>query len=144
MSDTAASTRLRFAIASELARMRYGDTKVITAQVVMEAFPPTGEHDRSFAGTFQAMALSLGGNRPETSYTSVERVQNDLPDDGSFLVEEDYEGNIRIHRLLRCCPHCHGEGWRYKCPATKITINLSCASAPTSVTIERIECTHEN
>ncbi|MEP0509389.1 MAG: hypothetical protein ABJD38_11790, partial [Aurantimonas coralicida] len=63
-------TALRFKLADELNRMRYGDRFLIDRETALSAWPPTGDADRSFAGAFRAMALANGGNRPETTMTT--------------------------------------------------------------------------
>lgn len=103
---------LRFYLAGQLAKMRYGERVAIPHKIVNKAWPPTGDHDTSFEGSFRAMALAFGGLRPETSYTTQERIERDL--DETFRVERMYYENDQrwlIERKLRCCPQCHGDGY---------------------------------
>lgn len=106
---------LRFALVAKLMRMRYGDSLVISGDDVMSAWPPTGDHDRSMEGAFRAMALSNGGNRPEESYTTEERIENDL--DGSFKFDrQPFDRSYVFHRKVSACPKCRGEGRLRKFP----------------------------
>lgn len=103
---------LRFYLAKQLAKMRYGEKVAIPHSVVNHAWPPTGDHDRSFEGSFRAMALAFGGHRPESSYTTEERIMRDLDD--SFRVERMYydrEDHWLIERLKSHCPKCRGDGY---------------------------------
>jgi hypothetical protein len=131
----------RFRVAAALASMRYGTTTVIPARIVAESFSPTGEHDRSFAGAIRAMALALGGNRPESSYTSVERVERDLPDDGSYRVELLSDGSIAVRRLLMCCPRCHGEG-QYRVLETRPIGPVDVVCPVSTMTVKLVPCDH--
>jgi hypothetical protein len=106
--ETFENLQLRFHLASVLNRMPYGRSRVIKREQAVKAWPPTGDHaPRTFENDFRALALANGGNRPETSYTTLERITNDL--DGSFDVREDLvSGDWYIHRRDRDCPKCHG------------------------------------
>ena len=106
---------LRFSLAAQLNRMNYGNARAISADVARKAWPPTGDHDRTFEGAFRAMSLALGGNRPEASYTTKERIIRDL--DESFAVEQNpFDGSWVIERLVRHCPHCWGTGLSQRRP----------------------------
>lgn len=107
--EMAEDTIFRFALVGKLARMKYGSERKINQLDALKAWPPTGDHDTSFEGAFRAMALAFGGNRPETPYTTEERILNDL--DPSFRVERDYyTGDWIIRRSASACPRCHGVG----------------------------------
>lgn len=141
MSD---DIRLRFSLAHGLLAMKYGDTRQLTANIVDKAWPPTGDYDRSEAGFFKAMALAAGGNRPEESYTTMERINNDL--DNSFLVERDQlSGGYSFHRRLSACPRCRGAGvykvWR----ETEFSPLAFTASVPMDevVSVEVRQCDHK-
>lgn len=98
---------LRFALVRELMRMPYGWSRAYEGDLVRRAWKPTGDHDRSFAGAFHAMALANGGHRPETSYTTDERIKNDL--DGSFEWHDDLlSDKYTFHRRDDACPKCKG------------------------------------
>ena len=103
---------LRFHLQRQLMRMKYGEMVLIPHEVVVHAWKPTGDYDRSFEGAFRALALSAGGHRPEESLTTEERIRRDL--DGSFRFERRYwEADRRwlFERMKSHCPHCHGEGY---------------------------------
>lgn len=103
-------TQFRFSLVRKLLGMAYGDRFPVPRGFAERAWPPTGDADRSMEGAFRAMALSAGGNRPEESRTTEERIMYDL-DDGSFDVERDIlTGDFRISRMLWSCPRCHGSG----------------------------------
>jgi hypothetical protein len=56
---------------------------------------------------FRALALSSGGNRPEESYATDERIERDL--DGSFKWRQDpMTCDYTFHRKDSACPKCHG------------------------------------
>lgn len=104
---------LRFRLGARLLKMRYGTSYAIDGDKAHMAWPPTGDHDRSIEGAIRAIALARGGHRPETSYTTAERITNDL--DGSFD-EPEFRPSVSggqwiIHRKLSACPHCRGGGW---------------------------------
>lgn len=103
---------LRFNLAHRFAKMRYGDYYHIDRFDAFDCWPPTGNHDHSIEGAMRAMALAFGGNRPETSYTTLERIQRDLPEDGSFVVDgpQPFDGSYIVHRKVSACPKCRGSG----------------------------------
>ncbi len=102
----------RFRAAEALATLPYGTSINLEDSVVRRLWPPTGEHDRSFEGYFRSLSLAVGGNRPETSYTTEERIKRDLPRD--FEIERSpMDGRWRFRRPLSACPRCQGEG-RYR------------------------------
>lgn len=101
-------TELRFYLARKLIGMPYGGTELVPGYDAARAWPPTGDHDRSIEGAMRALALAAGGNRPESSYTTKERIIRDLDD--SFDAEQRFDGDWEIHRRLSCCPTCRGSG----------------------------------
>lgn len=106
MSD-ADDIGLRFYLVAQLMRMPYGWNRVIEGDKARRAWKPTGDHDRSPESIFRAAALAVGGNRPETSYTTDERIERDL--DGSFKWSVDpMTGDYRFHRRDDACPKCRG------------------------------------
>lgn len=114
MTGTIRNLQERFYWAERLSRMHYGKSFLIRPDVAARCWPPTGDHDRSFEGTFRGLALVAGGHRPETSMTTLERIQRDLDDDGSFEVEPRHtaEGTgYVVRRLVQKCPRCRGSGW---------------------------------
>jgi hypothetical protein len=134
---------LRFSLADRMARLRYGDTVEIGAAVVMKCWPPTGEHDRSVEGAARALAIALYGGRPETSLTSVERIKNDLPDDGSYAVRPVTfpRAGIAVARDLYKCPRCRGRGIEtYYEPQPVSAVYLS--AEDTGITVLTRECDH--
>jgi hypothetical protein len=99
--------QLRFTLVRELMEMPYGYARKLDGRMVRRAWKPTGDYDRSFEAGFRAMALASGGHRPETSYTTDERITNDL--DGSFKWHERLEdGDYVFHRRNDACPKCKG------------------------------------
>jgi hypothetical protein len=103
---------LRFKLATMLGRLRYGDEVRIDEHVVMTCWPPTGDYDRSDAALWSSFALEMGDHRPETSYTSIERIERDLPADNSYIVREVSfpTREVVVTRKLTACPHCQGRG----------------------------------
>lgn len=100
---------MRFHIGARLMKMNYGDAVIISEHIVQKAWPPTGDYDRTAIGVFRAIALSNAGHRPESSYTTEQRITNDL--DGSFQFEQHpFERKWIFKRKLSACPHCRGEG----------------------------------
>lgn len=126
-------TVLRFSLAAQLNRMRYGQSRIITREAAQTAWPPTGDHDRSLEAAFRAMALASGGNRPETSHATEERIRNDL-DDSFSIVQSAIDGDWKIHRRLSCCPHCGGRGFARKLPE----LEFSCAPGEETPSTEKI------
>jgi len=136
--------RLRFALAHGLLAMKYGDRRQIAANIVDKAWPPTGDYDRSEAAFFKAMALAAGGNRPEESYTTMERINNDLDD--SFRVERDpIHGHYVFHRRLSACPLCRGDGVYKVWEETQVSPLAFTANIPMDdvVAIKVIQCDHK-
>lgn len=140
--DEIEKTQLRFKLAGQLIRMPYGNARIIDRDTALAAWPPTGDHDRSMAGAFRAMALANGGNRPEDSYTTIERIQNDL--DESFSVCEEMNGGYSVARLLRHCPRCRGSGqYRKRLPSTFEPLAFDEVIPMTATeTVEIVECDH--
>lgn len=137
-------TGLRFYLAGKLMKMPYGHNLIIPREDVMAAWPPTGDHDRTIEGAFRAMALSNGGNRPEESYTTEERITRDL--DESFRFQQRAEdGNWHFERMLSYCPKCRGSGhYRTRKPkkeeayfSPSATIDFSACE-----TVEIAKCDH--
>ena len=133
---------LRSIIVSSLFKMRYGGSCVVPGSAVRHAFRPTGEHDRSPEAFFRAMSLAAGGNRPETSYTTDERITNDL--DGSFeWYERPQDGDYEFRRLLRHCPKCKGRGYfEAYAPLSPLYDPSASPMMDEAVTIDRKECDH--
>lgn len=138
---------LRFYLARQLSRMKYGERVAIPHSIVNEAWPPTGDHDLSDIGAFRAMALALGGHRPEASYTTQERIERDL--DETFHVERmHYENDRRwlIERKLRCCPQCHGDGyfdeWDFG-EESMSPMEIGAIVTEMTVSKKRFKCEHE-
>lgn len=106
--DEHRNIQLRFDLAAFLIRMPYGTTKILVEEQVSRAWPPTGDYaPRTLENDFRAFALAADGHRPETSYTTKERIINDL--DGTFDVKKDLiTGDWIIHRRAHDCPKCHG------------------------------------
>lgn len=106
--DDFSNIQLRFYLAKVLHRMRYGETRTVSQDQAMRAWPPTGDHaPRTLENDFRALSLARGGHRPETSYTTQERIINDL--DETFDVSQNIvSGDWNIHRRARECPKCHG------------------------------------
>jgi hypothetical protein len=100
---------LRFFMGPRLLKMKYGEAANIPGPVVRKAWHPTGDHDHSFAGAMRAISLSNSGNRPESSYTTEERIQMDL-DDSFEVAYYPHDDQWIFRRKLACCPHCHGFG----------------------------------
>lgn len=100
-------TSLRFYLIEELERLPYGWSKRIDGAKVRKSWPPTGDQDRSMEGAFRAMGLASAGHRPETSYTTAERIKNDLGDSFRFSVDE-MSGDYIFHRRDDACPKCNG------------------------------------
>ena len=100
----------RFAIIKRLLKLRYGESVGLSARMVRDAFPPTGDYDISTEGVLRAMALADAGHRPESSYTTTERLERDL--DGSFTWQfiENERDVVLFHRHLEKCPKCGGSG----------------------------------
>lgn len=141
------SISLRFYLAGRLGKMRYGERVAIPHRIVHHAWPPTGDHDRSFEGAFRALALSAGGHRPESSYTTQERIERDL--DETFHVERmHYENDRRwlIERKLRCCPQCHGDGYFEEWDFEDTPLSpMDFGEIVTEMTVskKRFQCQHE-
>lgn len=103
-------TQLRFYLAAQLMKLPYGRSTAIDVVKAHKAWPPTGDADRSLEGAIRALALASGGNRPETTYTTEQRILNDLDD--TFEVHMHPSGlDWIISRKATACPHCHGSGW---------------------------------
>lgn len=134
---------LRFRLAAQLNRMRYGDRQIVSQDDAQKAWPPTGDHDRSFEGAFRAMALANGGNRPETSYTTQERIQRDL-DETFDVVQNALDGDWVIRRRLSACPHCRGEGFVRFVPrdSERAFSPAMAVSMEEVVTVETRPCDH--
>lgn len=133
---------LRFSLARQLMAMKYGDVRGIASGVVQRAWPPTGDHDRSIEGAIRAMALSNGGNRPEESYTTQERIERDLDD--SFHVEQlPMDGSWKIARMLSACPKCHGRGFFETWGESTVEFTVEMVPADATMTVNRSVCTHE-
>lgn len=140
--------RLRFSLAARLAKMAYGEAVAIPHDIVMHAWPPTGDHDRSDRGFWLAMSLAASGNRQVESYTTQERIMRDLDD--TFHVERmnDREGRWLIERKLRCCPRCHGDGyydvWDMSDTKPLFAVGPADFTAEMSATVskKRIKCDH--
>ena len=136
---------LRWAIGAKLMAMRYGNSIVIGGDKIASAFPPTGDHDRSMEGAFRAMALANGGNRPEESYTTDERIRNDL--DGSFVWDiEPMSRNYVFHRLVSSCPHCKGSGYVQKPRSVSARVPMYESSSVMSTEktiVDRKPCSHD-
>lgn len=116
--------QLRFALGRKLHAMPYGISLHIEGCQVRSAWPPTGEHAPSTdLNIFRALALAHGGNRPETSYTTDERIENDL--DGSFKWHRnDIEDYFVFHRLASHCPQCAGSKQRRKLERVAFSVSL--------------------
>lgn len=138
------NTELRFKLAHRLLRLQYGSGQVINRDTALEAWPPTGDQDRSIEGAFRAMALANGGNRPEESYTTIERIQNDVDD--SFTVYQDLDGHFVVERLLGCCPRCRGSGQYKVRKPMKFDHRVCMANVPISddlvIDSEIVDCDH--
>lgn len=138
------NTELRFKLANRLIRLQYGSGQRVNRDMALEAWPPTGDHDRSMEGAFRAMALANSGNRPEESYTTIERIQNDLDD--SFRVYQDPDGNFIVERLLGRCPRCHGSGQYKVRKPMKFDHRVCTANIPISddlvIENEVVDCDH--
>lgn len=134
--------QLRFAMADSLNRMPYGDGRRIQRYIALRAWPPTGNCDNTILGAFRAMALANGGNRPEESLTTIERIKRDLDD--SFNVSEDLlDESIFVKRRLRACPHCHGHGWKQQPKFPDFPLNCSIDEIAAVTFIERVKCDHK-
>jgi len=137
---------LRFYLAGKLMKMAYGQNLIIPQEDVAAAWPPTGDHDRSFEGAFRAMALSNGGNRPEESYTTEQRIANDL--DESFRFSQRAEdGKWHFERMLSCCPKCRGSGhYRVRKPKKEEAYFSPSADIDFAAveTFEIIKCDHSS
>jgi hypothetical protein len=133
---------LRFSLAGKLMRMRYGDSLQVSADTVLRAWPPTGDHDRSFEGAFRAMSLASSGNRPEESYTTEERIKNDLDDSFQFA-QQPYDGSYIFHRKVSACPKCKGTGRIRQFPDAPAFFD---PNAPVSfddvITVTVVDCDH--
>lgn len=100
---------LRLKLVEELLSLPYGELKVISHKDGVKAWPPTGVHNMTELGMWTSIALALDDHRPETSYTTIERIENDL--DGSFDISiEPNLFDFVIKRKLKYCPHCRGKG----------------------------------
>ena len=100
---------LRFGLVDELKRMRYGAVRTMPGNWCRRAWKPTGDHDLSFEGTFRSLALAEGGHRPETSYTTDERIRMDLGNEFSWQILYE-SGDYLFTRHLDACPKCRGRG----------------------------------
>ena len=137
------NTQLRFYLADKLMKMPYGHNLIVPRKDVMEAWPPTGDHDRSNEGFFHALALAAGGNRPEESYTTEERIERDLDD--SFQFQQRAEtGDWHFQRMLSCCPKCRGLGYyQDRKPSTETPYFIPSKTIEDSfVTVENVNCDH--
>lgn len=95
----------RFYRAERLNRLPYGNSYLIPADVAARCWPPTGDYDTSFESIFRSLALAAGGHRPETSMTTIERIQRDLDDTFEVEPHTTAEGKgYVVRRLLRKCP----------------------------------------
>lgn len=139
----AEDTALRFSLVHRLMGMRYGRSVVIDRSDVQKAWPPTGDHDNSDLGVFRAMALAAGGNRPEDSYTTEERISNDL--DKSFTWDmQPWDGNYVFHRKVSACPKCKGQGSYQAYDETVSPLFDLSASVPMdeTITVKTVTCDH--
>lgn len=142
--DEVENIRLRFDLAEQLLKLPYGTGHIIDQDIATMAWPPTGDHDRSVEGAFRAMALANAANRPEESYTTIERIQNDLDD--SFRVTQEMTGEYLVVRLLHHCPLCRGSGhYRRRLPEKFVPLAFD-ADIPITVTTavkdEVVKCDH--
>ena len=99
----------RFSLGTAILKMRFGDSLVLPGYLVQHAWPPTGDYDRSLDAGLRALSLAAGGHRPESSYTTMQRIERDL--DGSFSIAEidAYDGlRYKFYRRAECCPLCRG------------------------------------
>lgn len=134
---------LRFSLVHRLMGMSYGRSVVIERSDVQKAWPPTGDHDRSDLGFFRAMALAAGGNRPEDSYTTEERIANDL--DKSFTWDvKPWDGNYVFHRKMSFCPKCKGQGSYQACDETASPLfdPRASVSMTDTITVKSVQCDH--
>ena len=130
--DEADDIGLRFFLVAQLMRMPYGWNCVIEGDKARRAWKPTGDHDRSPESIFRAAALAVGGNRPETSYTTDERIERDL--DGSFKWSVDpMTGDYRFRRRDDACPKCKGRMQIRKREAVGLPVNLKADLAPAAM-----------
>jgi hypothetical protein len=134
--------QLRFYLASKLHRMHYGQVDKLKGHNVESAWPPTGDYDKSDLGFFRAMSLAAGGNRPEESLTTMERIERDLDD--SFHVEKNWDGDYVFRRRLADCPRCRGAGSYKRIPAAAYSLTAPVGAIPMDevVTIEVVKCDH--
>lgn len=138
-------TALRFHLCHQIARMRYGDGRLIDRDEAFSAWAPTGDEDRSLEGAFRALALASGGHRPEESLTTIQRIERDIGSD--FLVEiEPVSGGIVITRKLSMCPKCRGNGWYEVFEASPEPANVyEMEVMPVTATVSKrlVGCDHE-
>lgn len=140
------NTALRFSLVDRLWAMKYGDTVELETRVVAEAWPPTGDEDRSDYGVFHAMALANGGHRPEESLTTLQRIERDL-EDGGFAspVLHPTGDKWLIHRKLAACPRCRGAGHYRTFPASlpSVAFRPADVSMTDTVTATMVRCDHK-
>ena len=137
--------KLRFALAKELNERRSGRARAISGDLAHRAWPPTGDCDRSIEGTIRALALAAGGNRPEESYTTEERIRRDL-DDTFDVKMRPMSGDWVITRKLSACPHCRGTGFKrqYLMPDIGPLVGDGAFDATTEIVTHKIvDCAHE-
>lgn len=135
---------LRFRLAARLGRLGFGEAYRVERDLAARAWPPTGDHDRSIEGAIRALALAAGGHRPETSYTTKERIERDL--DETFVVDHDeYTGDWIVLRPVKNCPKCHGFGTyrEYeRFAATPSPLDAGFEDATAIVAYKTIRCDH--
>lgn len=133
----------RFYMSDALIKMKYGEAINLPSYVIEFAWPPTGDYDRSIDAAIHAMFLSAGGHRPETSMTSLERIQGDL-DETFGITERRYDREWVIYRKLSSCPRCRGSGViRVAEEVSKLCpIGPADISASSMAAVKTIPCEH--
>jgi hypothetical protein len=101
--------QFRFSLGAAILKMPFGHTLGLPGYLVQHAWPPTGDYDRSPDAGLRALFLAAGGHRPESSYTTMQRIERDL--DGTFsIIEFDAHDGLHyeFYRKPECCPLCRG------------------------------------
>lgn len=134
--------KVRFALARALDDLRPGTALRISGRLVRFAWPPTGDHDHSLEGALRSAALVLGGNRPETSYTTSERIRRDLSEDNHL--EWSYPSAVDdvyvFRRPASDCHRCGGRGY-YRSYDRAFALTFD-ESPDTTLRIDVHECDH--
>lgn len=135
-------TAERFRLIRILSDLPYGYWFIENRDTVRRAWRPTGDADLSIEGAIKAMSLARGGNRPERSMTTEERMREDLEPLGYEWTIDETKGEFRFHRKDSACPKCRGSMIisELMCDVAPHVLGPSDAPVDTAYDIQRTPC----